>query len=259
MSSYASATSPDASDRTLRPRPPRIASDARPQPQTPLDPGKLQRLTDPCGICDSRNSRKLALVCGACSRPAHLSCARLTRAQACSLPVWHCPRCLQGDTSALTLDPAASSKAPCPPDAALALHRLRSCTRILPRVPKGARTLVAENLVTQIRSGLSDSSPEAWWCLLSFAPTAPPLRCNLLATSTPAAPTALSLPSNLDVPASPPCSQRLSLIARQPSRRFPRRVRNKGAICEAPSGLPATHSPSLRPAREASTCTSRHS
>ena len=122
----------------------------------------------PCAICNATNPRKSSLACGLCHRPSHLSCVGITRAQARALPLWHCSDCLQGP---LAFDPPAQPAGTPPADIASALHKLRSHTRVLARIPKGVRLLVADELAKRIRAALSEATPLAWWNLLSLAPT----------------------------------------------------------------------------------------
>ena len=123
-----------------------------------------------CSVCNTSNRRKKSTTCSSCNRTSHLSCVGLSRAQALALPLWHCSSCLHSTDSPISDISGTLADSP-PADLASSLAKLRSRCRILARIPKGVRHLVAEALSNRIRTALSEATPSAWWNLLSFAHT----------------------------------------------------------------------------------------
>ena len=140
-----------------------ISETEKSQAQSPIH--QTQSLD--CAGCTSRSSRKAAITCSLCSQRWHTSCARLTIAQAKALSVWHCQQCLGRPTTTSEL-PTASSEAPsC--GIAPSLARLRASTKVIGRIPKAARSVVADSLSTLLNEALSNPTEASWWKFLSFA------------------------------------------------------------------------------------------
>ena len=85
--------------------------------------------------------------------------------------MWHCPQCL-GRPTATPQEHLSQSEAPtC--GIATGLAKLRACTKVLARIPKAARPIIADSLSSLINDAIhSPTSPASWWKFLSFAFTA---------------------------------------------------------------------------------------
>ena len=118
-----------------------------------------------CAACVDRSRRKGAVLCGSCKQRWHLSCAKLTKAQASNLPSWHCLPCLGRQSASSTrTDPADV-----PASISEGLARLRSGTKVVSRIPKPVRPLVADALATELEEATRNPSAQSWWRFLSFA------------------------------------------------------------------------------------------
>ena len=116
-----------------------------------------------CPRCNKINNKKRRIKCSRCSREWHLSCVRLTRAQADALTCWWCAECLSStgaqppppaeaagadesmpeSTRGTLTDqeglPSAEKPAQDDDDLALRLAHLKQTRQVIRRIPKGAR------------------------------------------------------------------------------------------------------------------------
>ena len=163
------------------------------------NPGPDAHPSNPCQSCGKINARKRTIQCKHCSEYWHLSCVRMTRAQADALPQWWCQYCMNDDGF---LDPPAILDQPrgelraletnSAQDIAGTLAELKRSTRVIPRIPKGARIQAAEALTTLIDSALASESIASWSRLLKF-----PLVALALPVSGSSASDGLSLPTKI--------------------------------------------------------------
>ena len=134
-----------------------------------------------CPRCDLINKRKRMIECASCNRHWHLSCVRLSRAQADTLGSWDCPECAGG----MVYTPSSSRSDSQPSqisssnyvgevdevdaiNLAATLASLR-CTRpVIRRVPRGARPVVADALTTVMKKALSVNTVSTWILFLLF-------------------------------------------------------------------------------------------
>ena len=132
-----------------------------------------------CDFCTSTTKHRKFKTCNRCGRRAHLTCANITKKQNVTIPIWTCPQCLRapaegGEGSGGrgeiggTSSHAGPSREEAPEDLAQALARLKSSRRLLKRIPKGARVLVASTLADRLDAALTEETPLAWWRFLSF-------------------------------------------------------------------------------------------
>ena len=132
-----------------------------------------------CAVCCNVSTRKAAITCSNCGVRWHTACARLTRAQARSLDVWHCRRCFCPDTRPTksssqpecvkSHDPVRTEKPLDTDTLATDLAELRHSCAVIKRIPKSARCSAADCLAKLIDSALADPSADAWKRFLSFA------------------------------------------------------------------------------------------
>ena len=112
-----------------------------------------------CGTCGTYSRRKKCIVCCECSINHHLTCVRITKAQANVLSRWTCAECR--GLSAATIVTADV------PDLERYISHCRN-RLVLARVPKGAVICVADALERLITHVMEDETPLAWGRLLSF-------------------------------------------------------------------------------------------
>ena len=107
-------------------------------------------------------------------------------AQARSLAVWHCSRCLQNASGnstkrqvrpvhedarqgAETAHAGTEAVSPQANDIPARLAQLRQSISIVRLIPKPARILVADSLSKRINDAICSTDPVVWWKLFSFA------------------------------------------------------------------------------------------
>ncbi|XP_045104430.1 nuclear hormone receptor family member nhr-18-like [Portunus trituberculatus] len=88
-----------------------------------------------CHSCNQVNRLKGILTCSQCGRVHHLSCAKITQAQAAVITVWHCNDCLRSSLLQDAVHDAVPANETPPTDMAAALAALRARTRLLQHVP----------------------------------------------------------------------------------------------------------------------------
>ena len=123
-----------------------------------------------CLKCLVVNRRKRKMVkCTRCRLWAHVTCVNVKTRQADSLTTWNCPSCLaETNGTPGAYDLSTTPGVALPSDFAGALARLKANTRLLQRIPKACRILVADALTERLNTALLNSTPQAWWDLLSF-------------------------------------------------------------------------------------------
>ena len=152
-----------------------LERDTTPTP-SPLTPPR-------CSRCHAINKRKRVIECASCNRHWHLSCVRLSRAQADALSSWDCPECSSGivpTPSSSSLDGQSCQISPASQhneadvDEVDAIHltstlaSLRRTRPVIRRVPRGARLVVAEALTAVMKRALNFNNVSAWIILLVF-------------------------------------------------------------------------------------------
>ena len=100
---------------------------------------------------------------------AAFTCVGLSRAQASSLPIWHCRHCLSGAPEDLVNTAPSSQRNVAPDEWASSLASLKKDVPILQRIPKSVRGILAEKLAAKIDAAVNHSSQTAWWDLLTFS------------------------------------------------------------------------------------------
>ena len=143
-----------------QPRPPSTSQPEREQP--PAQPSPAE-----CAACSSRSRRKATITCGSCQRQWHTSCAKVPAGKARQLPIWHCSTCLGGARAAATCSTDGRET----PDGAITegLASIRRHTKLISRIPKSVRSLVADALCSALEDALYQRTVHAWWKFLSFA------------------------------------------------------------------------------------------
>ena len=132
-----------------------------------------------CAACVNPSTKKAAINCSNCGVRWHTSCAKLTRAQARSLDVWHCRRCISSDTQPTKAssqpgcgkshDQVRTEKPIVTDSLATDLAELRHSSTVIKRIPKSARSSAADCLAKLIDSALADPSVDTWKRFLTFA------------------------------------------------------------------------------------------
>ena len=130
----------------------------------------------PCLVCHAPTHRRRNYKrCGRCGLTAHISCVGLTKQASATLRIWHCPPCINeaNGISSTSLVPGPNQDAPVretvPENLAKALAQLKASRRLVKRIPKSTRILVASTLSNRIEAALNDGTPLKWWSFLSFA------------------------------------------------------------------------------------------
>ena len=127
-------------------------------------------MDDPiCASCPNPSTQRTTITCGSCQRRWHALCVRVPAKKARELQargaVWHCRDCLgRGPSQKLSLTP----EGPPPSGFAETLARLKRKGRIVSRLPKSVRPLVADALAETLDRALQESSAVQWWELLVF-------------------------------------------------------------------------------------------
>lgn len=122
-------------------------------------------MADPqlCQTCSTVNTRKQIIACGSCRKVFHLSCVRLTRNQARTIPRWCCSECLdRGGAVNIVGDPLQA-------DLVQFIAQCRANSRVLRIIPKGAIICVADALQKLFDRAIGENTPLAWGRLLGFA------------------------------------------------------------------------------------------
>lgn len=106
-------------------------------------------------------------MCGSCHLRWHTSCAKVSVSQSRQLPIWHCPTCLGRAPTAKATTP----KLPTIPECGIpeGLANLKSRTKLVARIPKGVRPVVADALCSALEEALKHPTSQAWWSFLSFS------------------------------------------------------------------------------------------
>ena len=122
-----------------------------------------------CASCPNRSTQRTTITCGSCQRRWHALCVRVPAKKARELQaegaVWHCRDCLgRGPSATLKL----TQTSPSPSDFPEALARLRREGRIVSRLPKSVRPLVADALAEALDEALQFDTADRWWELLTF-------------------------------------------------------------------------------------------
>jgi hypothetical protein len=135
-----------------------------------------------CASCGEINSRKNGIRCTDCTQFSHLTCVKLSQAQARVLGRRACRRCRirQGARDEIIdLDP------PLPIDFDLTnyINRCRSSYKVLAIVPKGAIIAVAEALDTLLKQAM-ERSGKHWLHGAGYCPLATGV-CGVLIVSLP--------------------------------------------------------------------------
>ncbi len=106
-----------------------------------------------CHQCDKSDGRKSFLYCSVCLRFFHSRCVG-----APTQPNWTCPGC-----------PGPPTGTQPETDLTQRTQKLKARVRVLARVPKGARTQVAEALTTTLNQAIERGTHLTWVRLLGFA------------------------------------------------------------------------------------------
>ena len=120
-----------------------------------------------CVACSSRSRRKATITCGSCQQLWHASCAKVPAGKARQLPVWHCPACL-GRARAVRENSTDGREIPAA-GITEGLANLRRHTKLIARIPKNVRPLVADALSCALEDALCYRTARTWWNFLSFA------------------------------------------------------------------------------------------
>ena len=121
-----------------------------------------------CPICREINARKHLIECATCCTRYHMTCVKITRAQAKQIPKYKCPQCRNITTpNQESLDVANQST----PNFDLLnhLHTCKSNISLIGNIPRGARITAAEALNELINNVIQSNTPIAWSKLLCFA------------------------------------------------------------------------------------------
>ena len=157
-----------------------IDAGMRVDPAEPPSQGATANDDIVCAACGRINRAKRTITCSECSHSSHLTCVRITQAQASQLPTWHCDTCLRSEAlqDAVHDTPTADNRAP-PPDMSAALADLKASTKVMQHVPRGQRHRVASDLAGVITAALEQRTPMSW-CAFSLTLTIVPLPTHLL-------------------------------------------------------------------------------
>ena len=88
----------------------------------------------------------------------------MTKAQSRGIPVWTCRDCERASTSSPRAEASSHAEhvlVEAPENIAGELAQLKSSRRLLKRIPKGARILVASTLADKIEAALDEETPIA--------------------------------------------------------------------------------------------------
>ena len=225
------ATSRNIADATTgepSSRPPDPNAGASTSTSTGSDSAEVQ-----CNFCTSIRRQKNFKQCNGCGRYAHYTCAGLKKEEGDAIPIWTCKDCLDRENRGGEEDRPSSregsAREVAPQDMARALAQLKSGRRLLKRIPRGTRILVASTLAERVEAVLSEENPLAWWRFLSFSFTA------LLAPDRDSKKTASSYireqiaNDSLAEPTQPRPEQAIPVRRTEPSENMTRRIASKCA------------------------------
>ena len=123
-----------------------------------------------CASCPSRSTQRTTITCGSCKRRWNALCVRVPAKKARERRgggVWYCRDCLgHGPHTQQISSPTANPAADNFPET---LAKMRRKERIVSRLPKAIRRLVADALAEALDGAILSDSTDRWWELLTFA------------------------------------------------------------------------------------------
>ena len=122
----------------------------------------------PCPKCETINTRPNQRLCDKCNLPYHLRCVNLTQKASKALLTWTCRTCLdEGGGDNPIIDPTIPENLA--RDLPEMIANWKRHTKVLARVPKGARVAAAEALDSLMQKVVTDNDVLSWSRLFGFA------------------------------------------------------------------------------------------